>query len=66
MFFVWAPSNQGQFLDSAFYVHLLFFTDCTAPFTVGVVTDAIDEADNSAPAVGARGICLEYTQIPCV
>jgi len=40
--------------------------DCTAPFTVGVVTDAIDEADNSAPAVGARGICLEYTQIPCV
>ena len=43
-----------------------FFTDCTAPFTVGVVTDAIDETDNSAPAVGARGLCLEYTQIPCV
>jgi len=39
--------------------------DCTLPFTVGIVTDAADEIDNSAPAVGARGLCLEYTQIPC-
>ena len=47
-------------------IFVIFITDCTAPFTVGVVTDAIDETDNSAPAVGARGLCLEYTQIPCV
>ena len=69
MFLVWAPSNQGQFLPifgQCILRPFTFFTDCTAPFTVGVVTDAIDEADNSAPAVGARGICLEYTQIPCV
>jgi len=39
--------------------------DCTSPFTVGIVTDAGDDTDNSAPAVGARGLCLEYTQVPC-
>jgi len=45
--------------------------DCTSPFTVGIVTDAdataamTDATLNSAPDVGRRGVCLEYTQVPC-
>ena len=49
----------------------LLITDCTSPFTVGIVTDAdataamTDATLNSAPDVGRRGVCLEYTQVPC-
>ena len=51
----------------------LLITDCTSPFTVGIVTDANSIADttdsgtaaNAAPDVGRRGVCLEYTQVPC-
>jgi len=35
--------------------------DCTAPFTVNVVTDAA--ADTAA--INSRGACLEYRQLPC-
>ena len=54
-----------------------FFLDCTAPFIVGIVTDAIpgndanDQVEAEAapvPAMGLktqRGVCLEYKQIPC-
>ena len=43
--------------------------DCTAPFSVQIVTDALtDKADattaNDDPN-NSRGLCLEWTQIPC-
>lgn len=41
------------------------FTDCTAPFTVTLVTD--DAADAAVPTDLAmtQGLCLEYMQVPC-
>lgn len=57
-----------------------FFTDCTPPFQVGVYTDNSDfgdddisdagtwMADGGGEAFGTRhskGICLDYSQIPC-
>ena len=39
--------------------------DCTAPFEVGVVTDAIPDATATADVNEASGICLTYTQEPC-
>merc|ERR1712110_1057886 len=45
--------------------------DCTAPFTVDIKTDAKgDEGATAAAAAataapGSRGVCIEYTQIPC-
>eukprot|EP00094_Tigriopus_californicus_P009159 TCALIF_08829-PA protein Name:"Protein of unknown function" AED:0.14 eAED:0.37 QI:31/0.66/0.75/1/0.33/0.5/4/64/96 len=35
--------------------------DCNKPFRVDIFTD--DTADD--PAKSSRGVCLEYTQIPC-
>jgi len=37
--------------------------DCTAPFSVGVVTDNMPEA--ASAMVANRGFCLNYVQIPC-
>ena len=64
-----------------FKLVLTFFTDCTPPFQVGIYTNNADfgdddisnmgtwNADNTATeATGTRhskGICLDYTQIPC-
>ena len=39
--------------------------DCTAPFTVQIVTDAIAGAVAPAAILPGRGVCLEYTQLPC-
>jgi len=36
--------------------------DCTEPFIVGIHTDAIADA---APVTKSRGICLDYSQLPC-
>ena len=43
----------------------LFFSDCTAPFIVNIVTDATADAIAATAAAPARGVCLEYRQIPC-
>jgi hypothetical protein len=41
--------------------------DCTAPFSVYIKTDGLIDAATTAAAVpNNRGVCLEYTQIPCV
>ena len=37
--------------------------DCTAPFNVQIVTDAL--ADPQSAARINRGVCLNYRQIPC-
>lgn len=37
--------------------------DCTAPFRVGIVSDAIAD-DGAANTPASQGICLEYTQVP--
>ena len=42
-----------------------FIADCTAPFTVAIVTDAIAGAVAPAAILPGRGVCLEYQQIPC-
>merc|ERR1712156_906867 len=41
--------------------------DCTAPFQVAIVTDAMTDAGDAATAnlLPSRGVCLEWTQIPC-
>jgi len=42
--------------------------DCTAPFSVGIVTDAAADdvaAANMNNVAPSRGVCLEWTQIPC-
>ena len=41
--------------------------DCTAPFEVGIVTDAtMDTTALNAAKIGyGSGVCLEYTQEPC-
>ena len=44
--------------------------DCSQPFVVGINTDnTADVADvagmNVANTLVSRGVCLEYTQIPC-
>jgi hypothetical protein len=47
--------------------------DCTAPFQVSIVTDAMTDPKDAATAPDAttanlqqsRGVCLDYTQIPC-
>jgi len=39
--------------------------DCTAPFSVGVRTDASDAADAAGATGRSRGVCLEYVQKPC-
>ena len=41
----------------------LFVLDCTRPFEVNFFTDAI--ADAMAAVLPNRGVCLEYTQLPC-
>ena len=45
------------------------FLDCTAPFIVGIVTDAVpgagDQVANDMGMKVQRGVCLEYKQIPC-
>jgi len=37
--------------------------DCTFPFEVNIKTDALAESGSAAKV--NRGVCLEYTQIPC-
>lgn len=44
--------------------------DCTAPFQVGIFTDAamlagVANEDADAGFLQSRGVCLDYTQIPC-
>jgi len=40
--------------------------DCTAPYGINVVTDAMsDTAANAANTAVSRGTCLEYRQLPC-
>ena len=39
--------------------------DCTAPFTVAIVTDAIAGGVAPAAILPGRGVCLEYQQLPC-
>jgi len=48
--------------------------DCTAPFVVGIHTNSAnsgtaaddgDQADSADDAAQSRGICLEYSQVPC-
>jgi len=40
---------------------------CNAPFTLNIVTDAtaIDGTGKTDSALGDRGLCLDYQQIPC-
>lgn len=37
--------------------------DCTSPFIVRVYTDATQ--DNGATTIASRGVCLDYSQLPC-
>lgn len=40
--------------------------DCTAPFNLMIHTDAVsDTAKDAANSVLSRGLCLDYTQLPC-
>ena len=39
--------------------------DCTAPFEVGVITDATTDGTAATTASHNSGVCLEYTQEPC-
>jgi len=43
--------------------------DCTAPFMVGIVTDALTDLAPpdaiTANILQSRGVCLEWSQIPC-
>ena len=39
--------------------------DCTAPFEVGVITDATTDGMAATTASHNSGVCLEYTQEPC-
>jgi len=39
--------------------------DCTAPFIVDVFTDATIDGVAPTAAAPARGLCLEYQQLPC-
>ena len=41
------------------------FSDCTAPFIVQIVTDAVPGAGDQMATKVQRGVCLEYKQIPC-
>jgi hypothetical protein len=38
---------------------------CSAPFTVGIVTDAAVDAGMVTTVGAHRGACVTYTQIPC-
>ena len=40
-------------------------SDCTAPFEVNIQTDATTDTDTANDQRTNRGVCLEYTQIPC-
>ena len=44
---------------------LLLIADCTAPFIVDVFTDATIDGVAPTAAAPARGLCLEYQQLPC-
>lgn len=37
--------------------------DCTFPFEVNIKTDT--DSEMASPTVSSRGVCLEYTQLPC-
>jgi len=37
--------------------------DCTAPFAVGIYTDA--NQDTKSATIANRGVCLNYRQLPC-
>jgi len=41
--------------------------DCTAPYAVGIVTDAMTDTPDATTAniLQSRGVCLEWSQIPC-
>lgn len=39
--------------------------DCTAPFTIDIFTDATIDGVAPAADAPARGLCLEYQQLPC-
>lgn len=38
--------------------------DCSAPFNIGIVTDAIAETPET-DVTSIRGVCLDYQQVPC-
>ena len=48
-------------------LNVLFFIDCTGPFEVGIHTDTTFDATGGTAQMTAsnRGVCLDYTQIPC-
>ena len=50
-------------LGTVIMIMTCFFLDCTRPFEVNFFTDAI--ADAMAAVLPNRGVCLEYTQLPC-
>ena len=43
----------------------IFFSDCTAPFVIEIYTDATNDGTAAAANTEARGVCFEYTQVPC-
>ena len=44
-------------------ITMISFSDCTAPFAVQFVTNAI--AADTTGAQTQRGVCLEYKQVTC-
>ena len=42
-----------------------FSADCTAPFTVRIVTNAVLATGDGGIAGTQRGVCFDYMQIPC-
>ena len=56
---IWAGPN----LCGLIFLHLI--ADCTAPFIVDVFTDATIDGVAPTAAAPARGLCLEYQQLPC-
>ena len=45
----------------------IIISDCTPPFSVSIFTDDLTDNNNAAGANTdqSRGLCLEYTQVPC-
>ena len=48
--------------------HFFSISDCSAPFVVGITTNAAAAGEDQAMAMDlpqSRGLCLEYRQKPC-
>ena len=62
--------GMNFFFENCDYSKLKFlipFLDCTAPFSIGVVTDCWADVSTAPNPVTTsnRGVCLNYQQIPC-